>query len=277
MITENSYSGHGLSLRFEYFNDLLQGGLEGVEWFEIISENFMEPGGRPWRVLEKLRAEVPVVMHGVSLGIGNTDELSSDYLKQLRSLIHRVDPAMVSDHLCWGAFGGHQAHDLLPLPFNEESLEHVVQRVTRVQEALGRQILLENVSSYLQFRASDIFEAEFIAEVARRADCGILLDINNIIVSSANHGFDADEYLKAIPADRVGHFHLAGNTDKGDYILDSHIGPVPETVWDLYRRAVRRFGARPTLVEWDDQVPPFAVVAREAQHAARVEAEVLRG
>ncbi|MCA9669897.1 MAG: DUF692 domain-containing protein, partial [Myxococcales bacterium] len=265
----SSYGGHGISLRHEYYAELLaddsEHALADVDWVEVISENYFEPGGRPWRALERVRRDVPVVIHGVSLGVGNTDRFDERYIEQLRELVARIEPAAISDHLCWGAFGGHHSHDLLPLPFNEACVEHVVARVAWVQERLGCRLMLENVSSYLTYKQSTMSEAEFVAEVARRADCNILLDVNNIIVSAANHGFDPRAYVAALPAERIAHLHLAGHTDKGDYVLDSHVGPVPENVWSLYRHVVSEIGPRPTLVEWDDCVPPLAVVAREAR------------
>ena len=267
--------GHGVGLRRQHFSHLLEHGPQGADWMEIVSENFFEPGGRPWAVLERVRGEVPVVMHGVSMGIGNADGVDREYLDRLDALARRLEPALISDHLCWTGFGGHQSHDLLPLPYNEETLEHCVTQVSRVQDKLQRQLLVENPSSYVAFRASDMTEAEFLAELAGRADCHLLLDVNNVHVSSQNHGFSATEYLDAIPVDRVKQLHLAGHTDQGTFLLDSHVGPVPEPVWALYRRWVERAGAVPTLVEWDAEVPDYATVLAEAQRAAREEREVL--
>lgn len=269
--------GHGIGLRLPHFARILEHGVSGVAWFEIISENFFEPGGRPWAVLERVRAEAPVVMHGVSLGIGNTDPISDTYLDALCGLAERIQPAWVSDHLCWGGYSGYYAHDLLPLPYSEEALDHVVSRVAKVQERLGRQILLENVSSYVTFGASTMTEWEFLSEVARRADCGILLDVNNVFVSARNHGFSADTYVDAIPAERIGQIHLAGHTDRGTYLFDSHVGPVPEGVWSLYRRVIARTGAIPSLIEWDEDIPDYETVVAEARTAQRLEEEVLRG
>jgi uncharacterized protein (UPF0276 family) len=235
----------------------------------------MAAGGRPVAVLEKVRRDVPVVLHGVSLSIGSLDPLSDRYLDDLAALARRIEPAWISDHLCWGTHGGRYVHDLLPLPYTEEALEHVVGRVERVQERLGRQILLENVSSYVAFRDSTMAEWEFLSEVAHRADCGILLDVNNVFVSARNHGFDSDDYLAGLPAARIGQVHLAGHSDKGRYLLDSHDHPVPEAVWELYRAAVRRFGPISTLVEWDDHVPPLERLVEESRRARAVEAEVL--
>ncbi len=266
--------GHGIGLRTKHFAQHLAAA-PPVDWVEAISENFMAAGGRPLAVLEKVRRDVPVVLHGVSLSIGSTDPLSERYLAQLADLARRVEPAWISDHLCWGSHGGRHAHDLWPLPYTEEALRHVVARVERVQEALGRQILLENVSSYVAFRASEMPEWEFLAEVARRADCGILLDVNNVYVSARNHGFDPHAYLAGIPAERVGQLHLAGHSDKGRYLLDSHDHEVPAAVWDLYRDTVRRLGPVSTLIEWDDHIPPLERLVEESRRAEAIEVKVL--
>jgi uncharacterized protein (UPF0276 family) len=266
--------GHGIGLRTKHFAEYLDAP-PPVEWLEAISENFMAPGGRPVAVLEKVRRDVPVVLHGVSLSIGSVDPLSERYLDDLATLARRIEPAWISDHLCWGTHGGRYVHDLLPLPCTEEALAHVVARVERVQERLGRQILLENVSSYVAFRDSTMAEWEFLGEIARRADCGILLDVNNVYVSARNHGFDPFDYLAGVPADRVGQFHIAGHSDKGRYLLDTHDHPVPDAVWDLYRAAVRRFGPVSTLVEWDEHIPPLERLVEESRRAAAVEAEAL--
>ena len=261
--------GHGIGLRSEHFSDFLERKVP-VDWVEAISENFFVEGGRPKAVLEAVRQQMPVVLHGVSLSIGGPDALDKAHLQKLRELARWVEPAWVSDHLCWGTHQGRYLHDLLPLPFTEESLAHVVARVEEVQEALGRQILLENVSSYLTFSASTLTEWDFLAEVAKRADCGILLDVNNVYVSARNHGFDAEAYLKGIPVDRVGQFHLAGYSDKGTHLLDTHDSPVTDPVWALYREAVRRFGPVTTLIEWDEHIPPLERLLEESQKARRV-------
>jgi uncharacterized protein len=266
--------GHGVGLRPKHFGQFLSEPPR-VDWMEATSENFMAPGGRPLAVLERVRREVPVVLHGVSLSIGSTDPLNDSYLAELRALARRVEPALVSDHLCWGSHGGRYAHDLWPLPYTEEALAHVVERVQRVQELLGRQIALENVSSYVAFRDSTMSEWEFLGQVAERADCGILLDVNNVFVSARNHRFDPADYIDGIPRDRVVQFHLAGHSDKGSYLFDSHDGVVADPVWDLYRQAVRRFGRVATLVEWDDRVPELDVLVAQSNKAAAVEAEVL--
>ena len=268
--------GHGIGLRTPHYPKVLEGNLD-VDWFEVISENFMIRGGRPLAVLEKARAQAPMGLHGVSLSIGSSDPLSASYLRDLRRLIDRFEPDIVSDHLCWGSIGGHHAHDLLPLPYSEEALGWIVSRVEQVQERLGRRLLLENVSSYLTFEHSAMPEWEFLSALADRADCGILLDVNNVYVSAQNHGFDAVEYLSALPAHRIGQIHLAGHTDRGTHLLDTHDGPVIDPVWDLYRTAVERFGPVPTLVEWDDQIPAFDVLLAETERARRIENEVSDG
>lgn len=268
--------GHGVGLRLPHFDHLL-GHPPGVGWFEIISENFMMAGGRPLAVLEKVRAEVPVVMHGVSLSIGASDPLNRDYLRDLKKLMERIEPAYVSDHLCWGSLGGEYFHDLLPLPYTGEVIGHVAGRIAQVQEFLGRQILIENVSSYVSFRASEMSEWEFLAAVAEQADCGILFDVNNIFVSSVNHGFDPLDYLNGIPADRVGQFHLAGHSVYPAYRLDTHDAPVCDEVWALYRAAVARFGKVPSLIEWDDKIPSYEELTAVSGKASAIEAEVLKG
>jgi hypothetical protein len=264
--------GHGIGLRKEHYQHVLEARPD-VPWFEVISENFMVPGGNPRRVLRAVRERYPVVMHGVSLSIGSTDRLDEAYLDELAVLAREIEPAWVSDHLCWGSQGGTYAHDLLPLPFTEEALAHVVARVGRVQERLGRRILLENVSSYLTFEHSVMPEWTFLAEVARRADCGILLDVNNVFVSAHNHGFDALDYLDGLPGDRVGQIHLAGHSRRGALLVDTHDHPVPSGVWRIYRAAVARFGPRSTLIEWDDRIPGFERLLAETARAARAEAE----
>jgi uncharacterized protein (UPF0276 family) len=268
------YLGHGVGLRTQHYPRVLDGTAR-VDWFEVISENFMVRGGRPLAVLTRARELAPIVLHGVSLSLGSTDPLNVSYLDELAALARGFTPAWVSDHLCWGSIGGRYAHDLLPLPFTEEALAHVVLRIEAVQERLGRQILVENVSSYLTYAHSTIPEWEFLAALAARADCGILLDVNNAYVSACNHGFDAATYIAGIPPGRVGQLHLAGHTDKGTHLLDTHVGPVPAPVWDLYRFALRHCGRVSTLVEWDEEVPELAVVVAEAERARTIAAEVL--
>ncbi len=246
-----------------------------MDWFEVISENFMVPGGRPLENLARLRDSYRVVPHGVSLAIGSVEPLDAEYLARLRRLVDRLDAPWVSDHLCWGRAPGVHLHDLLPLPYTSDAVELVVERVKRVQGTLERPFALENVSSYMTYRTSTMTEWDFVAEIAERADCGLLLDCNNVYVSAKNHGFDPERYIDAIPADRVVQMHLAGHTDKGSYILDTHSEHVSGEVWALYRRAVARCGAVATLVEWDDEIPAWEVLVEEASRARTVRAEVL--
>jgi hypothetical protein len=270
------FIGHGVGLRVDHYGRALQDGLD-VDWVEVITENFFGRGGRPTAVLERLRRDMPIVLHGTSLGIGSTDELSEDYLDRVDELCRRIEPAWVSDHLCWGTFGGHYSHDLLPLPYTRESLDHVSERVQRVQERLGRRILLENPSTYVSFEASEMEEWEFLTELCERADCLILLDINNVVVSSINHGFSPERYIDAVPAERVWQFHLANHSDRGHWRLDSHEGPVPNVVWHHFERALERFGPVSTLVEWDESVPAWEVLRDQQREAKRRTQAVLGG
>jgi uncharacterized protein len=264
--------GHGIGLRTEHYAAVLATP-PPVDWFEVISDNFMVPGGNPRRVLRAVRERWPVVLHGVSLSLGATDPLDARYLDDLAALAHEIEPAIVSDHLCWGSHGGAYAHDLLPLPFTEEALAHVAERVLRVQDRLKRQLLVENVSSYVAFKQSTMTEWQFLVALAERTDCGLLLDVHNVFVSAHNHGFDARAFLDAIPVGRVGQFHLAGHSRLGDLLLDTHDTPVREEVWDLYRHAVTRFGGVPTLIEWDDKLPSLARVVEESLRAKAVAAQ----
>src|SRR5262245_38679119 len=269
-----SFLGHGVGLRRDHFDRVLAGPTR-IDWFELISENYMVDGGRPLDVLVRVRADYPVVLHGVSLSIGSTDPLNEAYLDRLKALAAFAQPAWVSDHLCWAGVGGHYAHDLLPRPYTEEALANVVGRVQHVQERLGRAIALENVSSYVGFRQSTMTEWDFLAEVARRSGCGILLDVNNIYVSARNHGFDPRDYIAGIRPGTVWQFHLAGHSDKGEFLLDTHDHPVCDPVWDLYADAVRRFGPTSTLIEWDDHIPPFERLEEESERARAIHARVV--
>ena len=259
-------AGFGLGLRTPHYEAVLNEP-HAIDWLEVITENYLVPGGKPLHYLERIRERFPLVMHGVSLSIGSTDPVDVDYLAQVRALAARIEPHWISDHLCWTGVDGRNLHDLLPLPYTEEALASVVARVGQVQDALGRRILLENVSSYLAFHESDMSEWEFLREVAQRADCAILLDINNIYVSSVNHGFDALAYLEAMPKDRVRQFHLAGHSDLGGHLIDTHDHPIVEPVWNLYRAAVAQFGAVPTMIERDDNIPALSELVAELQTA----------
>jgi uncharacterized protein (UPF0276 family) len=254
--------GFGVGLRTEHLARIVERPPE-VDWFEVISENFMVAGGKPRHYLEFVRERYPVAMHGVSLSIGGTDPLDRDYLRGLKRLANEIQPAWISDHLCWTGVDGINSHDLLPLPYTEEALTHVVARIGEVQDFLGREILLENLSSYVGFAGSDMPEWEFVAEVARRSGCRLLLDVNNIIVSARNHGFDPLDYLNGIPADRVWQIHLAGHSDYGDYVIDTHDHDVPAEVWALYEETIARFGPVSTMIERDDHIPPLEELLAE--------------
>lgn len=266
----------GIGVRTAHYSELLEPGMP-LPFAEAVTENFLGRGGRPQAVLERVRRDAAVALHGVSLSIGSTDPLSEDYLRALLELHARVQPVWVSDHLCFGSLGGHYAHDLWPLPYTEEAVRHVVERVAQVQERLGERILLENVSSYVAYRASAMPEWEFVTEVCERADCLLLLDLNNVVVSAHNHGFDPVRYVDALPLSRIRQLHLAGHADHGTHRIDDHGGPVCDETWALYRHLVRRAGPLPVIVEWDSNLPPLEVVVAEAVAARAVALEVLHG
>ncbi len=266
--------GFGLGLRSKHYSDLIAASPQ-VDWLEILSENYMIDGGKPLYYLDKICGRYPVVMHGVSLSIGSVDPLNTAYLTDLKKLAQRVKPKWISDHLCWTGTQGINLHDLMPLPYTEEALKHVVARVAQVQEFLGQRILLENVSSYLTYQHSTISEWEFLAAVAQQADCLILLDINNIHVSAHNHGFNPMEYLEAMPANRIQQIHLAGHLNKGDYSIDTHDHDIIDSVWNLYAESVRRFGHISTMIERDDDIPPLNILMTELQKARDISAHVL--
>jgi uncharacterized protein (UPF0276 family) len=270
----NASLGFGLGLRTTHYEDILEQRPK-VDWFEILSENYMVEGGKPLHYLDRIRADYPMVMHGVSLSIGSTASLDTDYLEQLKRLADRVQPEWVSDHLCWTGVAGQNMHDLLPLPYTEEAMDHVVERVQRVQDYLGRQILLENVSSYVTWRGSQVEEWEFLAAIANAADCLLLVDVNNIYVSSRNHGFDPLAYLDALPRERVRQFHLAGHSHNGELIIDTHDHPVSDPVWMLYAEAVTRFGHVATMIERDADIPPLPELLAELEQARRVFGQTL--
>jgi uncharacterized protein (UPF0276 family) len=260
--------GFGVGLRRCHYTKILEEH-PPIDWFEAISENFMVEGGRPLQILEGIRSQYPIVMHGVSLSIGSVDPLNLNYLKQLAAIVRRFEPAWVSDHLCWTGVGGRNLHDLVPLPYTDEVVRHVARRLRRVQDFLERTVLIENVSSYMEFTCSRLSEWEFLSAVAEEANCAILLDINNIFVNAFNHGFDAVRYLDSVPAGRVAQFHLAGHSDHGTYLLDTHDHPICSEVWTLYEHAIRRFGRVPTLIEWDDNIPELEVLSATAVEARR--------
>ena len=263
----------GVGLRAPHYERLLAGERAGVEWLEAISENYMDSEGRPLEILLALRRDFPLSLHGVSLSIGGVEGPRPGYLKSLRRLIERVDPAVVSDHLCFTGAHASNVHDLLPLPYTEEAVAAVARNVARVQEELGRTIALENVSSYLTYRESEMSEWEFLAAVARRSGCKLLLDVNNVYVSAMNHGFAPEAYVDAIPPELIAQFHLGGYSDLGEFLFDTHSRAPTEPVWELYRRAVRRAPAAPTIVEWDEDVPQWETLAAQAARAARIREE----
>ena len=273
--------GHGVGLRPPHYSHVLENRPD-IAWFEVISENFIglgnQGGGRPISVLEKVRESYPIVLHGVSLSIGSVDPLDRIYLSKLKDLIKRVEPEWVSDHLCWTGVNGENLHDLLPLPYNEETIAHVSSQIMQVHDFLGRRMLFENVSSYMSFESSEMTEWEFITEVARRSGCGVLLDINNVFVSATNHAFDPITFLDYIPIETVGQFHLSGHSEhvsQAGFLVDTHDHPVSGSVWALYEHAVRRFGKVPTLIEWDDKIPSFPELLAESHRASAIEERIL--
>lgn len=266
--------GFGLGLRVDHYEAFLAQPVR-VDWLEVLSENYLVPGGKPLDYLRRIGERYPLVMHGVSLSIGSTAALDRDYLDRLKALADRIEPRWISDHLCWTGVAGKNMHDLLPMPYTEEALTNVVHRVSDVQDILGRRILLENVSSYVSFKSSELTEWEFLREVAERSDCLILLDVNNIYVSSVNHELDPLQYLNAIPAARVQQIHLAGHESHADYLIDTHDHPVSDPVWDLYAAAIRRFGNVSTMIERDANIPPLAELVAELDAARALAARVL--
>jgi uncharacterized protein (UPF0276 family) len=261
--------GFGLGLRSAHYRDFIEHP-QLVDWLEVISENYLVPGGKPLAMLDAIRARHPMVMHGVSMNLGSVSGLDADYLRQLSLLAQRIEPLWISDHLCWTGAQGRNLHDLLPLPYTEEALRVVVRNIGQAQDALGRRLVVENVSSYLDYADSSLGEAQFVAEVARRADCLLLVDVNNIHVSAVNHGFDALDYLDALPAERVQQIHVAGHSDHGDHLIDTHDQPVAEPVWRLYAEALRRFGPVATMIERDDHIPPLAELLEELDQARAI-------
>ncbi|MFA6303048.1 MAG: DUF692 domain-containing protein [Legionella sp.] len=261
--------GMGLGLRSEHYQYIIEH-TPAIDWFEILTENYLVAGGNPIYYLDKIREHYPIVMHGVSLSIGSFDPLNFDYLKQVKQLADRIQAKWISDHLCWTGIQQKNMHDLLPLTYTQKTIDHVVERIQCVQDFYQRQILIENVSSYITYKDSEMTEWEFLTEIAEKADCLILLDVNNIFVSSFNHGFDPETYLNYIPAERVQQFHLAGHLNCEEYIIDTHDHPVIPPVWDLYAKAVQRFGDVSTMIERDDNIPPFEELWQELKYAKSI-------
>jgi uncharacterized protein (UPF0276 family) len=258
--------GVGIGLRTAHYAHVLREH-PAVDWFEILSDNYMQTAGRPLHFLDAVAEKYPIVMHGVSLSIGSTDPLDRAYLTELRALRDRTRARWVSDHLCWTGVAGRNTHDLLPIPYTEESLRHVAARVRVVQDFLGAPLALENPSTYVEHAGASMHEWEFLARLADEADCALLLDVNNVFVSAYNHGFDPETYLAALPLDRVVQFHVAGHTHHGTHIIDSHIGPVSDEVWKLFATAYRRAGGASVLLEWDAEIPSFEETHAEALRA----------
>ena len=275
MASMNSIQGFGVGLRSEHYSAFETEVQSRVDWLEILSENYMVPGGAPLWHLDRIRRDFPMVMHGVSLNIGGTDSLDLGYLKDLKALVQRVEPGWVSDHLCWTGVNGLNMHDLLPVPYTQAALSHVCERIQRVQDVLGRRLVIENPSTYVAFAADQMPEWEFVAEMLRRADCELLLDVNNVFVSSVNHGFDPHTYIDALPTERVRQIHLAGHEVQDGYLIDTHDHPVCEAVWQLYGYTLQRFGAVPTMIERDDNIPALHELLDELDHARLIHAQVL--
>lgn len=274
MTEKPPYLGFGLGLRPQHYQDILEGQPD-VEWFEVISENYMVPGGQPLKMLERIRERYPIVMHGVSLSIASTAPPNEKYLSDLKSLANRFEPVFVSDHLCWTGVHGVNLHDLLPIPYTREALDHVVNRIDYVQNYLGRAIALENVSSYVQFSHSEMTEWEFISEMTKRTGCWLVFDVNNVFVSSFNHELDASSFIEGVPAERIVQFHLAGHEHNTSHIVDTHDALVCDEVWDLYRAALRQFGAVSAIIERDDHIPPLSEMISELNIARKIANEEL--
>lgn len=267
--TDKPIVGAGIGLRSQHYRQILEQ-KPPVPWFEVLTENYFGDGGQPLHFLDLIRADHPVALHGVGMSLGSTDPLDRDYLKRLKALAERIEPAWISDHLAWISVGNRYVHDLLPLPYTEEALSHVADRVRQVQDFLGRRLLIENPSSYMGYKDVDLTEWQFLQALVEKADCELLFDVNNVYVSSVNHGFDPVEYLCALPAGRVREIHLAGYEEHDDYLFDTHGYRVHPPVWDLYKKTVTRLGCIPTLIEWDNDIPAFEVLVEEAGKAQAV-------
>ena len=260
------YLGYGLGLRSQHYEYIMQN-KPAIDWFEIITENYIDNHQGYWEFLSDLSKTYPIVMHGVSLSIGSTDELNLQYLAKIKKLAEHINAPWISDHLCYTSMGGVNTHDLLPVPYTKPMLDHIVDRIKKVQDVLGRNIVLENPSSYVEFAESDMSEAQFMAEMATQANCGILLDVNNVFVSSFNHNFDAQKYIDTIPTEHVVQVHLAGHTNRGNIIIDTHSDHVIDKVWDLYKYTIASKGKITTMVEWDENVPDFTILEKEINKA----------
>ena len=266
--SETPISGAGIGLRSKHYQEILRG--SRIPWFEVLTENYFGDGGLPLHFLERIRADYPVTLHGVGLSLGSTDPLNFDYLNRLKALIDRIEPTYVSDHLAWISSGGRYVHDLLPLPYTREALDHVIERVKQIQDFLGRRLMIENPSSYMGYKDSEMTEWEFLQSLVVETDCDLLFDVNNVFVSGRNHGFDPIEYLHALPQGRVKEIHLAGYEAHNNYLFDTHGYRVHPPVWELYQATIQHLGSVPTLIEWDNDIPEFAILVDEANKAQRV-------
>ena len=272
--SHNNIHGCGIGLRLDHF-DAIEQQQPKVPWFEVLSDNYLIEGTMQREYLSKFRENYPVTFHGVGLSIGSTDPLNMDYLKRLKKLKNEIQPAWISDHLCWTSAHGIVTHDLIPLPYTEIVVKHIVDRINQVQDFLGEQLVIENVSSYLQFKSTEMTEWDFINQVTEQSDCRLLLDVNNIYVSSQNHKFTAEDYLFAMPAERVAEIHLAGYEDRGTHLLDTHSRPVTEPVWDLFHKAIEHVGDVPVLIEWDNDIPSLDRVIQESKTAQLIQQKVI--
>ncbi len=268
------FLGFGLGLRPEYYEEIIQT-KPAVDWFEVVTENYLIPGGKPLMYLDKIREHYPVVMHGVAMSLGSTDPLDKEYLHALKALAQRIEPHWISDHLCWTGVEGMNMHDLLPIPYTYEAVAHIVSRIQQVQEFLGRPMLIENVSSYVTYKQSQMSEWDFILEIVRQSGCYVLLDVNNVYVSSVNHHFDPLEFIHAMPPQCVRQIHLAGHARQGDYIIDTHNAPVIPAVWDLYAATIKHLGAVTTMIERDDNFPPLNELLAEMNRARFITEDIL--
>ncbi len=265
------YLGFGLGLRKEHYQEIIEQ-QPNVDFFEILTENYMIDGGKPLYYLDKIRQDYPIIMHGVSMSLGSVDPINKSYLKELKQLINRVEPHWISDHLCWTGMDQKNMHDLLPLPYTEEAVTHMANKISQVQDYLGQQILIENLSSYITYKQDSMTEWEFLSAVCEKADCYLLLDVNNIYVSSYNHHFDAMDYIKGINPERVWQHHLAGHTNDGNLILDTHDQDIIDPVWELYKKVAQTFGAVSTMIERDGNIPKLESILSELDHAKKIAA-----
>jgi len=269
MSANHTLSGFGLGLRQEHFDTVLEKAVP-VDWFEILSENFMDSHEGYWQFLADVREKYPLVMHGIAMNIGGTDPLNASYMETLKQLAEVAKPVFISDHLCWTGVHGINSHDLLPVPYTQEALTYITGRIKQAQDMLGRQLVMENPSTYAEFTASTMPEWEFLAALTEAADCKLLLDVNNVYVGAFNHRYDAKRYIDAIPASRVAYMHMAGHRNKGTHIIDTHDDHVVDAVWELYRYTVQKLGNLPVMIEWDSNVPKFNVLLAELDKARAI-------